>query len=429
MANLLTYIPKKIFHSKLFHRPAVRLYSIFKPPPYKQDNSEFHRGLWHTISTFHGERCRPLGENNAFPAIYRENTETDHQRCKFAGSRYGKEINMTSLREASSVWTEAMQLTIALRNNFMEYRGLSNKQFNLKQNFVFCKAGAAIPSYLARRTTNALKNGELPIVLQAYFSLGVVGMVMVESLMEKGDLIVLEDQRYSDEELGDMAENSGALISDPKNPDTKVCAGSPSAIKNYLNVLINGEYEIEEYFPDVEKVFDLIGDMDRFYSYMYAACRMELYSKINQYINANALYILNKNIDSLDEDKKPYIQKNIDYLKKHFGRELIEPEKMKDKILIALTLIEEIDAPDIREELHRKQIFDKNLFLNIETNNPVEKVINDVNVVTKMMFESSKYDLDIVNTALGITNPKKINLDDMYMRVSGPYMRPLVESN
>ena len=159
-------------------------------------------------------------------------------------------------------------------------------QFNLMQGYVFSSIAAALPAYLARRRHNKINNGDLSSVVQGFFSLGIGMSVMIFHLMEVGNLVALEDEPMSANRLHEITEDSGALI-----VRDKCCAGSPSVIKGWLDILMNGNYRSQEISPEVQKEFDNIGDMSNFYDYLYSSSRLELYAKLNQFIYARLLTI------------------------------------------------------------------------------------------------------------------------------------------
>lgn len=134
-------LAKKLFYSKRFNKLAVRLYSAVNPPPYRRANMEFDYDVWNGICTFHSHDGRQIGENNTNPAVYREVIETEHKICKFEGSRNGLPINVTALRHVMAVWTDALQFTTMLRNDYIRRRGLTGPRLTLRQGYVFSKLG------------------------------------------------------------------------------------------------------------------------------------------------------------------------------------------------------------------------------------------------------------------------------------------------
>ena len=111
---------RNIFYSRAINKTAVKLYSFFKPPPYKMNNMEFYYPVWYMISSFHGVRGRQLGENNVKPDRYKVNIDTEHTLCHFKGRRNGLHYNMSALRDTTEVWNECVQFTILLRNDYIK---------------------------------------------------------------------------------------------------------------------------------------------------------------------------------------------------------------------------------------------------------------------------------------------------------------------
>ena len=194
MDNLFKSQLKKLYYSKQYNKYALRTYSLVSPPPFKMDNSEFHHDMWIGVSTFYGQNGRQIGENNTAPRRYKENIDTQHKIISFEGSRKGLLANITALRHLLPVWEDALQLTTALRNDFIKRRKIDSRRLNLRQGYAFSKIGSAFPSYLARRRIDPVESGYLPPLETAFFTLGVGVFMVVRQLMEAGDLTVLDEE-------------------------------------------------------------------------------------------------------------------------------------------------------------------------------------------------------------------------------------------
>ena len=61
---------------------------------------EFRYGLWTGVSALMGEDGRQLGEHNTRPLVFNREIPAEVHACKYKGSRYGREINISALRVA-----------------------------------------------------------------------------------------------------------------------------------------------------------------------------------------------------------------------------------------------------------------------------------------------------------------------------------------
>lgn len=288
MANPIKAALKQAYFSKRLNPHALRIYSALRPPPFRRDDMEFAQDVWNGICTFRSTANRQIGENNTGPDIYKATVETEHKICKFEGSRYGLPINVTALREVMTVWDDALQFTTLLRQRFMARHGLTDPRFNLRQGYVFSKAGAAIPAYQARRAERPIADGTLPPLETAFFTLGVGPFMVVRALMERGDLRAAGTEPHSAEELYELADTSGSIVS----AGGKGCAGSKKLFLDFLDAAMNGTYAKPLQSAEAHRAIDSVGDWDAFFDYLYASARLELLIKVSQALTAQVLLIV-----------------------------------------------------------------------------------------------------------------------------------------
>ena len=267
---------------------AIKLYSLRHPPPYRRPNMEFDFDIWNGISSLHDVSGRQIGENNTGPYPYKEYIFTEEKSHSFGGSRAGLPINVTALKGVMSVWDDALQLATLLRNRYIEQRSLSDRRFNLINAYLYSKLGTALPAWLVRRKNNPLKDGELPQLETAFFTLGVGPFMVVRALMEKGDLSPLNPEPLSADAYYEIADQSGSLVT----PSGKGCAGSPRLIREFLDVVMNGVYAKPLDSAEAQRAFESVGDWNDFFGYVLAASRLELLIKLNQAIMADTLIAL-----------------------------------------------------------------------------------------------------------------------------------------
>jgi len=278
VSSILNRVAKDLYFSPRWSPLAVRLYSFFRPPAYRSPTMEFDRELWSGICTFRSTDQRCIGENNAHPLLHVGRMPTDNRPCQFDGSRAGRLINATALKNIMNVWNDAMRLSVLQRQHFLKHMDWPEGRITLAQSYVLSKVSTARPAFLARRNAEPLASGQLDPVEAAFFSLGIGPAGVVTKLMETGDLAAIDDRPRSAAELYELADQSGSLISNKGIG----CAGSRKLIESYLAFMINGTPLAAGDSPAGERVFGLIGDFDAFYRYVSATCRLELLLRVGK---------------------------------------------------------------------------------------------------------------------------------------------------
>ena len=428
MPNIIKSTVKSLYYSRRLNRYALKILASLSPPPYLRDNVEFYYDMWVGISSFYADSGRQIGENNTAPRRYKENLETLHKPYRFEGSRNGLLVNMTALRHVMSVWDEAVQLTTALRNDYMRHRNLEDARFNLRQGYVFSKIGAALPSYLARRSHNPVPSGSLPPLETAFYTLGVGVFMTVRKLLEAGDLTALDEKPMSAERLYELTENSGALVS----AEGKGCAGSKKMIIEYLDVAMNGSYRPADIAPDVRRCIANLGAMEPFYDYLYAASRLELFIILNHYLTATALYQLRAHAEHLADGQRALLQQSLQHFSEQFAIGDWEPAALHNTIEIILSLLEELECTTVRAELDQRGLLDNKQLAgkdqSVAPRDAIAGAARAIRAATALAYEYCVAELSQINRALGRDNSHSISLEDMYARANGKYIRPLVDS-
>jgi len=347
MPNPIKAVLKSAYNSERFHKWVVRAYSTIHPPPYRRPNMEFDYDVWNGISSFYTCSGRQIGENNTSPEIYKEDIPTEHKQCKFAGTRYGRQINVTALKEVMSVWDDVQQLTTMLRNHYLKFRGYDNPRFNLVQSYVFSKVGPAYSAYLARRRKNPIKNGSIDALGATFFTLGVGPFMVVRALMEKGDLLPLEPQPLSADILYDATDASGALVS----AAGKGCAGSPRLIHDFIDVVMNGTYDKPLDSLEAKRAFDAIDNWTVFYSYVFATARLELLIKLYQALSAQTLLALKDQAETLSDTDRERLTQSLAACFVRAESPVDDRTLLKNYIQVILALLDELQYPQAGQSL------------------------------------------------------------------------------
>jgi len=422
-------LAKNLFYrmlgSKRFNKPAIRLYSVVRPPPYQRPNMEFDFDVWNGICTFHSIDGRQIGENNTNPEIYKELASTEHRVCAFDGSRQGLPINITALKQVMSVWDDTLQFATLLRNDFIRRRGLDGPRLNLQQGYAFSKLAAAYPAYLARRRLNPID--ALPALETAFFTVGVGPFMLVRSLMERGDPMAFHGAPLSAAEMYEIADNAGTLVT----PAGYGCAGSRKLIIEFLDVMMNGSYPKPLGSANARRAMDSIGDWDRFCDYVDASSRLELLVKSTRYLCAQWLWALRSDSSALSDIELSLVDKCLVHTSHLPAGEHDDRLVTGRFIAIALVLLDEFNASEVRSALVQADL----LRPRADDHQP-EPPVGDVRawaahrirMTVQVLYPFCRQELDRTHRALQRFESTSISLDDLCIRCCGPDITALLSS-
>jgi hypothetical protein len=421
--NRIKSLLHRAFFDKRLNKWAVRLYALFRPPPHRRPNMEFEFDVWNGISTFYASTGRQIGESNTGPAFHREVTETEQKITKFADSRYGRHINVTALRYVIPVWDDVLQFTTLLRNHFIQRHGVSSGGMNPRQSYVFSKMGAGYVAFLARRRRHPLKNGTLTPTLTGFFTLAVGPFMVVRALMEMGDLTALEESTFSAEAWYALADRSGSLLAGIN----RACAGTKKMITEFVDVAINGSYDKPLTSVEADRAFACVDDWGAFYQYLYASSRLELLIKLNQALTAQALIALQSVKDSLGEDERRMIQDGLAHCFHSVESAFDDRTTLTHFTAIALALLDELKYPAVASSLSQAGVLDAGGAFEVPLGD-TGAAVRRIRVVTSLIYPYCSAELASLHASLGRAPVDPISLEDLYARVAGVGLKPLLAS-
>lgn len=396
-------------HQKTLRRWGLRAYAMKNPPPYRRPNMEFDIDIWNGISSLHGRDGRQIGENNTGPHLYKEDIPTEHKIFKFGGSREGLPVNMTALRHVLPVWDDALQLATLLRNRYIEQRGLTDTRFTLRNAYLYSKLGTALAAYLARRHHSPVKDGDLPPLECAFFTLGVGPFMVLRALIQKGDLSGMTLPPQTSEAYYEVADSSGSLVT----PAGKGCAGSPKLIREFLDVVMNGTYAKPLTSPEALRVMNSIEPWDSFYGYGLAASRLELLVKSAQTVCARTLLALRQHAGVPPQD-----QAIVDATLEH-SYYCVEPDGDHATILANIAsayadLIEEHDDTATVQQMREAGL------LNVSNVHTPADAARKIRAAVEVLYPACDRDLKAMHHHLGRPGWGRISQQDLMRRVGGP---------
>lgn len=421
MPNRIKSLLHRAFFDKRLNKWAVRLYALFRLPPHRRPNMEFELDVWNGISSFYASTGRQIGENNTGPTFHKKMTETEHKIAKFAGSRYGRHINVTALRYVIPVWDDVLQFTTLLRNHFIQRHGMSSGAMNPRQSYVFSKMGAGYLAFLARRRRRPLKNGTVTPTLTGFFTLAVGPFMVVRALMEMGDLTALEDSAFSAEVWYALADRSGSLLAGIN----RACAGTKKMITEFVDVAVNGSYDKPLTSVEAYRTFACVDDWGAFYQYLYASSRLELLIKLNQALTAQALIALQSVEASLDEDERRMVRDALAHCFHKVESAFDDRTTLTHFTTIALALLDELKYPAVASSLRQAGVLDAAGAFEVPLGD-TGAAVRRIQVATKLIYPYCSAELASLHASLGRASVDPISLEDLYARVAGAGLEPLL---
>lgn len=417
MSNPVQQLIHHAKQHKTLRQWALKAYAIKHPPPYRRPNMEFDFDIWNGICSLHGSDGRQIGENNAGPHPYKEDLPTEHKGHKFGGSRTGLPINITALKHVMTVWDDALQLATLMRNRYLAHRGLPERRFNLLNAYLYSKLGTALPAYLARRKEHPLKDGDLPPLETAFFTLGVGPFMVLRALMEKGDRTPLDPAPLSADAYYEIADLSGSLVTKAG----KGCAGSPKLIREFLDVTMNGTYAKPLDSGNAQRAMDSLGDWDRFYDYVLAASRLELLIKLDQALCAQTLLALRSAGGVQGAAERAALDTAIE----HSYFKVVEDG---DDDAIVATIVDVLCAliDDHGDAATLQRLRDAGLLERAPVARPGEAA-RRIGLANTLIFPACERDLARLHQCLGRPGWGRIDANDLLKRAAGPDLGALLQ--
>ena len=421
--NPKKYLIQKVKGHKNLLKLALKAYSIKYPPPYCQPNMEFQFDAWVGISSLHCWNGRQIGEDNAGPYPYREISGNQYETCPFTDSRAGLPMNVTNLRLVMPFAGEVYQLITSFRNMYIKKRQLNNHAFNLVQAYLFAKFALSLPSYLIRRKHNPLHDGNLQPVETAFYMVGTAPYLLVRQLMVRGDSTPLDPKMLSGQELYELADVSGVLISIRR----KACPASSKLICELFDVIMNGSYKEPIYSPSVSRVLNEIGDWDNFFDYTLAASRLELLVKLNQAIIAQSLLNLRSEGGFAQEVDNNLLERVLQCTLS-LSHAKIENEKdahyiVENIIDILYALLLDHGKEKTLRELHCNHCWKPEDVVNMRFSYSDIQLIHQRHEILK---EECRRELQVIHDTLGQTDWPSFNDEDYNKRIGGEELQTLL---
>jgi len=200
--------------------------------PWDSPLMEFRYGVWVGVSGLMGVDGRQLGEANTRPVVFNRDIPAEVQTCKYKGTRYGKNINISALRVAMQHFYEAASITVAVR------------EYHMRQ--------------ISKPVSDMPGAWDLYIISRA-----AVALISAYSGIE-------ENKPFSGQELYKYADANDMFAS----ANNMVCAGSVAKITEFLELAIQGKTHanggnlaLKDEDDYLAFLRNYVSDLDGWYSY------------------------------------------------------------------------------------------------------------------------------------------------------------------
>lgn len=205
--------------------------------PWASPLMEFRYGIWVGISALMGEDDRQLGEANTRPEVFNRDIPAEVQACKYAGTRYGKNINISALRVAMQHFYEAASITVAVRDYHMRQIGKPVSEApGAWDLYVISRAAVALISYRYRYGKTS-PNEQVPNDLSSLYKLVTGVFVIIREMTRAAYPGIKENEPFTGKGLYKYGDENYMFSS----ANNMVCAGSVAKITEFLELLIQGK--------------------------------------------------------------------------------------------------------------------------------------------------------------------------------------------
>ena len=258
---------KQLITSSKTLRPLLR--QVLQAP-WASPLMEFRYGVWVGVSGLMGEDGRQLGEANTRPVVFNRDIPAEVQTCKYKGTRYGKNINISALRVAMQHFYDAASITVAVREYHMKQIGKSVSDAPSAWDlYIISRAAVALISYRYRYGKTPLDE-EIPNDLSSLYKLVTGVFVIFREMTRAAHAGIEENKPFSGKELYKYADVNDMFSS----ADNMVCAGSVAKITEFLELAIQGKAHangsklaLKGEDDHLSFLRNYVSDLDGWYSY------------------------------------------------------------------------------------------------------------------------------------------------------------------
>jgi hypothetical protein len=216
---------------------------------------------------------RHVGEANVFPRALRTETPTEWMSCIYGGTRYMADapMNVTALKAMRAHWPQMMAALRRIRAAFLTRCPEAENGWTIGRIERLATAVLCVPSYQLARCDGPVENGDLHPALSSLFRVtDGLRMVMHEMLFVPiGEPAMSPDDPTTVEQIHEYAERNYSFHS-----ETGVCAGPRHMVREFLEVLIDGDKaDLYDFFAFDRDVDAALADVDAAMDYAFLGLR------------------------------------------------------------------------------------------------------------------------------------------------------------
>lgn len=167
---------------------------------------------------------RPLREGRTPPALLREH-DLEYKPCPYAGSRHGKPMNASALRQMGAHWDEACGVLGSLRAAHDRVLGVTRP--DLMDIWRVSQLGSALPWW------HLFRDGAVPAHVAALSKATLGQGIWAQRLLVRGIAEGWSSPPLTPDVMLHLAEASGTLVG-----ETEVCSGGEKMLLRFFEVLV-----------------------------------------------------------------------------------------------------------------------------------------------------------------------------------------------
>ncbi len=270
-------VPRKATSKEAGKAFGKKIARRFITSPWNSDIMEFRFGIWRGISPLYSESGRQLGEENTRPFLYNDHIPAQTLACKYEGSRFGHDINISALRIAMAHFDEALDVTAAVTAYHGQKRAHSQNAnpFGIWDLYIISRASIALIAYKVRLGENRNSNPHVSDVLASQYQF-ISGVFMIcRHMMNNNRPEILQNTPISAEDLYAYADENEIFTSF----NGMVCAGSTAKIMQFLNFCVDhlASQNSDDQQDVTQSLSNIVDDPAKWYRYALLTIELDCF--------------------------------------------------------------------------------------------------------------------------------------------------------
>ena len=249
----------------------------FITSPWNSEIMEFRFGVWRGISPLYSISGRQLGEENTRPFLYNDHVPAQTIACKYEGSRFGRDINMSALRIAMAHFDEALDVTAAVTAYHRQKRAHSQNAdpIGIWDLYIISRTSIALIAYKIRQGEDRISNPQVSDVLASQYQF-ISGIFMIcRHMMNNNRPEIFQNTPISAEDLYAYADENEIFTSF----NGMVCAGSAAKIMQFLNFCVDhlASQNSDGQKDETQTLSNIVDDRTKWYRYALLTIELDCF--------------------------------------------------------------------------------------------------------------------------------------------------------